>query len=152
MPGEGSSLRIVRTEETGEEGYDLWVPTAGLAALWDRLRDAGAQPVGRDAWDVLRVEAGVVRYGIDVDASGNVVEVQRPRQFLVVEPEGQGRAVEVLGDLDRSAALWHAATLLREHRGDGSQRSQRGGHEYPCLVELERPALLILCRELRRDS
>jgi hypothetical protein len=35
-----------------------------------------------------------------VDASGNVVKVQRPRQFLVVEPEGQGRAVEVLGDLD----------------------------------------------------
>ena len=74
MPGEGSSLRIVRTEETGEEGYDLWVPTAGLAALWDRLRDAGAQPVGRDAWDVLRVEAGVVRYGIDVDASTLLLE------------------------------------------------------------------------------
>jgi hypothetical protein len=35
----------------------------------------------------------------DVDAEGNVVEVQRPRQFLKVDPEGQGRAVEVLGDL-----------------------------------------------------
>lgn len=33
------------------------------------------------------------------DADGNVVEVQRPRQFLKVDPEGQGRAVEVLGDL-----------------------------------------------------
>ena len=72
--GEGPSARIVRTEETGEEGYDLWVPTAGLAPLWDRLRDAGAQPVGRDAWDVLRVEAGVVRYGIDVDASTLLLE------------------------------------------------------------------------------
>jgi folate-binding protein YgfZ len=73
-PGEGFPLRVVRTEETGEEGYDLWAPTAGLAALWDRLRDAGAQPVGRDAWDVLRVEAGVVRYGIDVDASTLLLE------------------------------------------------------------------------------
>lgn len=34
-----------------------------------------------------------------VDAEGNVVEVERPRQFYMVNPEGQGRAVEVLGDL-----------------------------------------------------
>ncbi len=34
-----------------------------------------------------------------VDAEGNVVEVERPRQFYMVDPEGQGRAVEVLGDL-----------------------------------------------------
>lgn len=47
--------------------------------------------------------------GTDVDASGNVVKVQRPRQFLVVEPEGQGRAVEVLGDLDRAR---HIAILV----------------------------------------
>ena len=73
-PWEGTQLRIVRTEEAGEEGYDLWVPTAGLALLWDRLRDAGARPVGREAWDVLRVEAGVVRYGIDVDASTLLLE------------------------------------------------------------------------------
>ena len=64
----------MRTEEAGEEGYDLWVPTEGLAPLWDRLRDAGARPVGREAWDVLRVEAGVVRYGIDVDASTLLLE------------------------------------------------------------------------------
>ncbi|MDX3004008.1 alpha/beta hydrolase [Kribbella solani] len=35
----------------------------------------------------------------EVDAEGNVVEVRRPRQFLKVDPEGQGRAVEVLGEL-----------------------------------------------------
>ncbi|MFG1907293.1 alpha/beta hydrolase [Kribbella sp. NPDC048928] len=35
----------------------------------------------------------------EVNADGNVVEEQRPRQFLKVDPEGQGRAVEVLGDL-----------------------------------------------------
>jgi pimeloyl-ACP methyl ester carboxylesterase len=35
----------------------------------------------------------------ELDASGNVVEVQRFRQFYQVDPEGRGRAVEVLGDL-----------------------------------------------------
>jgi pimeloyl-ACP methyl ester carboxylesterase len=38
----------------------------------------------------------------DVDADGNVVEVQRPRQFLKVDPEGQGRAIEVLGDIEHA--------------------------------------------------
>ena len=74
LPWEGAEIRIVRTEETGEEGYDLWVPTERLGALWDRLREAGARPVGRDAWDILRVEAGVVRYGADVDASTLLLE------------------------------------------------------------------------------
>jgi pimeloyl-ACP methyl ester carboxylesterase len=37
-----------------------------------------------------------------VDADGNVVEVERPRQFYSVDPEGQGRAVEVLGDLQQA--------------------------------------------------
>jgi aminomethyltransferase len=64
----GLDVRLVRGEDTGEEQVDVWVPVAGLAEAWDRVRDAGARPVGRDAWNVLRVEAGVVRHGVDVDA------------------------------------------------------------------------------------
>ena len=74
VPWESMELRVVRTEETGEEGYDVWVAPAGLGRLWDRLREAGAQPIGRDAWDVLRLEAGGVRYGADVDASTLLLE------------------------------------------------------------------------------
>jgi folate-binding protein YgfZ len=65
---EGHDLRVVRGEGSGEEQLDVWAPTAALDPLWDRLGEAGARPVGRDAWDVLRVEAGVVRHGVDVDA------------------------------------------------------------------------------------
>ncbi len=36
---------------------------------------------------------------LDVDADGNRVEVVVPRQFLLIEPEGQGRMIEVQGDL-----------------------------------------------------
>jgi hypothetical protein len=36
------------------------------------------------------------------DAEGNVVSVERPRQFLEVDVEGQGRAVEVLGDVQHA--------------------------------------------------
>jgi glycine cleavage system T protein len=81
VPWEGMEVRVVRTEETGEEGYDLWISAEGLERLWERLRDAGAQPIGREAWDVLRVEAGVVRYGVDVDASTLLLEASLPESF-----------------------------------------------------------------------
>jgi folate-binding protein YgfZ len=42
--------------------------------LWDALAAAGARPVGQDALEVLRVEAGVARYGVDVDATNVVLE------------------------------------------------------------------------------
>jgi folate-binding protein YgfZ len=81
VPWEGTETRIVRTEETGEEGYDLWVRAEGLGRLWEGLREAGARPVGREAWNVLRVEAGVVRYGIDVDASTLLLEAPLPEAY-----------------------------------------------------------------------
>ena len=78
---EGTDVRVVRTEEAGEEGYDLWVPAEGLGRLWERLVDAGARPIGREAWNVLRVEAGVVRYGVDVSASALLLEAPLPESY-----------------------------------------------------------------------
>jgi folate-binding protein YgfZ len=37
------------------------------APLWQALVQAGARPVGEEALNVLRVEAGIPRYGHDVD-------------------------------------------------------------------------------------
>jgi folate-binding protein YgfZ len=83
VPLGGTEVRIVRTEETGEEGYDLWVHALGLGELWERLQAASARPVGREAWNVLRVEAGVVRYGVDVDASTLLLEAPLPEAYSV---------------------------------------------------------------------
>lgn len=74
LAGEGGALRVVRDAESGEEGYDVWAPPAELPALWERAVQAGARPVGREAWNVLRVEAGRVWHGVDVDASTLLLE------------------------------------------------------------------------------
>jgi folate-binding protein YgfZ len=71
---DGVAVRVVRSEGSGEEGYDLWAPVPSLAPLWQRLTAAGARPVGREAWNVLRVEAGFVWVGADVDASTLLLE------------------------------------------------------------------------------
>jgi folate-binding protein YgfZ len=85
VPSAGAELRVVRTEETGEEGYDLWVRAEGLGRLWERLGEAGARPIGREAWNVLRVEAGGVRYGTDVDASTLLLEAPLAESYSLTK-------------------------------------------------------------------
>ncbi|MFN2481101.1 MAG: aminomethyltransferase family protein [Pyrinomonadaceae bacterium] len=67
-------ITIARATHTGEDGVDLVTGADGAADLWEALVAAGARPVGQDALEVLRVEAGVARYGADVDATNVVLE------------------------------------------------------------------------------
>ena len=67
-------LHVIRASETAEDGFDLFVGRAEAASLWNALMSEGARPVGFDALEVLRIEAGVVRYGVDVDETNVVLE------------------------------------------------------------------------------
>ncbi|MGB0386958.1 MAG: YgfZ/GcvT domain-containing protein [Ardenticatenaceae bacterium] len=40
------------------EGYTLIVPADGAAAVWAALREAGAEAMGYDVWESLRIEQG----------------------------------------------------------------------------------------------
>jgi folate-binding protein YgfZ len=69
------SLRVIRATHTAEDGFDLFVGASEAARLWDALVAAGARPAGFDALEVLRIEAGVPRYGIDASDANVVLEV-----------------------------------------------------------------------------
>jgi len=70
----GARALVLRATHTAEDGFDF-VCDAGVAVeLWESLAGAGARPVGFDALEVLRVEAGVPRYGVDVDDTNVVLE------------------------------------------------------------------------------
>ncbi|MGH7274394.1 MAG: aminomethyltransferase family protein, partial [Nitrospiria bacterium] len=64
-------VHIIRSMYTGEEGFDLLVPVQGATMLWKELLDMGLsfgiRPIGLEALESLRVEAGFPRYGIDMD-------------------------------------------------------------------------------------
>ncbi|HWT02976.1 MAG TPA: glycine cleavage T C-terminal barrel domain-containing protein, partial [Pyrinomonadaceae bacterium] len=64
----------MRATHTAEDGFDLIVGASGAPSLWAALSSAGARPVGADALEVLRVEAGVARYGVDTDETSVVLE------------------------------------------------------------------------------
>lgn len=50
---------------SGAPAWTLWVPASGAAPLFERLIAEGARPVGFEALEALRVEAGIPRFGRD---------------------------------------------------------------------------------------
>ena len=65
----GIPLLVSRTGYSGELGYELWVHPDDGPALWDAVWQAGQPhgllPLGLDALDMLRIEAGLVFAGYD---------------------------------------------------------------------------------------
>ena len=70
---DGVELMILRTGYTGEDGFELLVPNAQAAALWDALLDAGQAlglvPAGLAARDTLRLEAGMPLHGHELSVA-----------------------------------------------------------------------------------
>lgn len=66
---EGSELTVSRTGYTGDLGYELWIDPAHAETLWDRLFQAGELhgiwPMGSEALEMLRIEAGFILAGVD---------------------------------------------------------------------------------------
>lgn len=64
---------IVNHPRGAAEGYDLFVPVAALAAVAATLMAAanelGGHPCGWRALEMIRIEAGLPRFGVDMDES-----------------------------------------------------------------------------------
>jgi len=65
---------VVRATHTGPDGFDLVVVSDSANDLWEALSAAGARPVGYEALEMLRIEASIPRYGIDMDETNVVTE------------------------------------------------------------------------------
>ncbi len=64
----GSSLTAARWSHCGEDGFDLFVPRVVAAELYTRLRIAGGvRPVGWEALNIRRTEAGIPWWGAELD-------------------------------------------------------------------------------------
>lgn len=60
---------LTRTGYTGDLGYEVWLDADRALELYDRVleasRDLGGRPVGLDALDMSRIEAGFMLAGVD---------------------------------------------------------------------------------------
>src|SRR5262245_24473031 len=66
---EGLPMIVSRTGYTGELGYELWCHPQDAPRLWDAVWEAGSAhglvPLGLDALDMLRIEAGLIFAGYE---------------------------------------------------------------------------------------
>ena len=74
---EGTPVLVSAVSETDREGVLVCGPSSCAPALFDACVEAGAQPLGMQALNVLRVEAGVPWVGIDMDDSTLLMETGR---------------------------------------------------------------------------
>jgi folate-binding protein YgfZ len=75
----GAPVRVIRHSETGGPGFQCWTMAFHGAALWRALVQSGVTPVGAEALNVLRVEAGIPWYGHDVDETVILPETRLER-------------------------------------------------------------------------
>ena len=60
------AVTVVRSDNASVEAYELWLSPDRAAGLRHALAKAGATPVGVTALELLRIAAGIPRYGQDI--------------------------------------------------------------------------------------
>lgn len=67
----GQQGLILRTEETGEQDFEVLLPADAVPAAWNQLMTSGApfgiKPIGAQARELLRIEAGLPKAGPDLN-------------------------------------------------------------------------------------
>src|SRR3712207_6030177 len=124
-----SQVVLSRTGYTGEDGFEIFARPEDAPAIWRRLIEAGAAPVGLGARDTLRLEAGMCLYGNELNPDTTPLEA------------GIGFAVH----LDKEKDFIGQEALLKE-KEEGRRKKLvafkvegRGiaRHDYPVTVDGE---------------
>jgi aminomethyltransferase len=71
---EDVEILAARTGYTGEDGFEIISDAANATRLWESFMKQGVKPCGLGARDSLRLEAGMLLYGQDMDKSTNSFE------------------------------------------------------------------------------
>ena len=75
---EQAAVCVVNDSYTGESGFDLIIPRSSLQTIAKSLstigKEFGAAWVGEEAHNILRIEAGIPRYGVDFSEDNLLLE------------------------------------------------------------------------------
>ena len=103
---DGEAVLTARTGYTGEDGYEIMPSSDTVVSVWNSLVDAGAAPCGLASRDLLRLEAGFLLHGNDMDISINPYEAGLDR---FVDPDRDdyipGEALRRIRDAGTSRKL-----------------------------------------------
>ena len=88
----GSAIFLGRTGYTGEDGFEIVIPSEEAESAWKAFLDQGALPCGLGARDVLRLEAGLPLHGHEIDEQTSPIEAGLER-FVRFDKEFVGSRV-----------------------------------------------------------
>jgi aminomethyltransferase len=95
VKGTRDTVVIARTGYTGEDGFEIFLPSDDAAGVWDLLlaenRERGLEPCGLGARDVLRLEAGMPLYGHEMTEEITPLQAGLSWAIKFDKPEFRGR-------------------------------------------------------------
>ena len=94
--GSAEPVVIARTGYTGEDGFELFLSSDDATGMWDLLlaenREAGLEPCGLGARDVLRLEAGMPLYGHEMTEEITPLQAGQNWAIKLDKPQFTGKA------------------------------------------------------------
>ena len=78
---EGHTTLISRNSYSGDDGFEIFVRETGALKIWSQLVKMGANPVGFEALNIARIEAGLLFFGQDM--TGNETPTELGLDFTV---------------------------------------------------------------------
>lgn len=155
---------FARTGYTGEDGFEIILPSEQIASLWSSLLNAGVQPCGLGARDTLRMEAGLLLYGQDMDSSVSPLESglgwtvkwePQDRDFIgkgaLLSQRQEGVKRKLVGlVLEDRGIMRHGQPVLAEGFKDGVITSGGYSPTLECSIALARlPAEAAHCEKVK---
>ena len=110
----GVEALVGRTGYTGEDGFEFMPAVSDEPELWSELKELGATPCGLGARDVLRLEAGLLLHGSDMDVNRNPIEAGLER---FVDLDSESVCVETLRRIQRNDPARRLAGFQMVGRG-----------------------------------
>jgi aminomethyltransferase len=125
---DGIPIVVSRTGYTGELGYEIWCHPDDGPAVWDGVWEVGGPhgltPLGLDALDMLRIEAGLIFAGYEFDDQVDPFEAGIP---FVVDLKTEGDFVGRAALEERKA---HPQRVLVGLELDGNETAGHGDGVY----------------------
>jgi aminomethyltransferase len=148
---EKDSVFVARTGYTGEDGWEILLPTGPADVLWDDLMSAGVKPCGLGARDTLRLEAGLNLYGQDMTMSTSPLESNvgwtvawepAERDFIgrpaLEEQRNNGLQSRLVGLVLEGRGVMRAGQRVATDAGEGQITSGGFSPTMQCSIALAR--------------
>jgi aminomethyltransferase len=148
---ERGEVFVARTGYTGEDGWEILLPSGPAETLWDDLVGAGVRLCGLGARDTLRLEAGLNLYGQDMTITTSPLESNlgwtvawdpQEREFngrhALEQQRQDGVSTKLVGLVLEGRGVMRAGQRVATSAGEGQITSGGFSPTMQCSIALAR--------------